>query len=66
MDAMADSTLIIDQKTKRLYDPIGESPLSITQPLESSFEEISLHPHLPLSSGLASARVHSCCVLSPR
>jgi hypothetical protein len=50
MDAMADSTLIIDQKTKRLYDPIGESPLSITQPLEASFDEIAL-PQALRSSG---------------
>ena len=32
----------IDEKTKRVHDPVGESPLSITQPFESSLEEISL------------------------
>lgn len=42
MDAMSNSHLIIDQKTKRLYDPVGESPLSVTQPLEESFAELSL------------------------
>jgi len=32
----------MEVNTKRLYDPIGESPVSITQPQEESFPEISL------------------------
>ena len=40
LDQNTDST--VDQKTKRLHDPIGWSPLSITSQLEETFAEISL------------------------
>ena len=49
---VTDSPLIADVDTKRVHDPIGESPLSVTQPLEESFAEISL----PVALGSTGAR----------
>jgi len=49
--------------TKRLYDSICESPLSITQPLEESFPEISL-PQAP--SSLNARAAAQLCLYSAR
>lgn len=54
----ATATFPMEVNTKRLYDPIGTSPLSITQPLEESFAEISL----PQALGSTAAHKH---LLSP-
>ena len=58
MDPGRDATVVMEVNTKRLYDPIGTSPLSITQPLEESFAEISL----PQALGSTAAHKH---LLSP-
>lgn len=58
MDLGRDVSVVMDVNTKRLYDPVGESPLSITQPLEVSFAEISL----PKALGSTAAPKH---LLSP-
>ena len=48
MDVLGDAALVADAKTKKLYVPV-ESPLSVTQPLEESFAEISLPQALGLT-----------------
>merc|ERR1711935_243125 len=57
MDLGREATVFMDVNTKRLFDP-SESPLSITQPLEESFAEISL----PRALGSTGAHKH---LLSP-